>query len=130
MTAAGPPSGRSAIGTTVREDGISDTVVVRSNVPSGEVTATVSGTFAAQLAGIRATSASALAAVRPLPSSAQAALPSSIVAAGEVSVPVTPGRSVRPAEYTGADTSMRSPDSKRPSLSPTGYGSLTTGFWT
>ena len=54
VTAAGPPPGRSAIGTTVREDGIIDTVVVRSNVPSGEVTATVSGTFAAQLAGIRA----------------------------------------------------------------------------
>ena len=82
----------------MREDGISDTVVVRSNVPSGEVTVTVSGTFAAQPAGIRATSASALAAVRPLPSSAQVALPSSIVAVGEVSVPVTPGRSVRPAE--------------------------------
>ena len=85
----------------MRDAGNIDTRVVRPAVISGEVTATENGTSGAQAAGIRPTSGSALAPVRPLPSSAQAALPSSIVALGELSVPVTPGRSVRPAEYTG-----------------------------
>src|SRR3954451_24398344 len=90
--------GASASRTTVVEDGSSETVVWAGSEPSGPITSTRSGTGVSHDGGIRATSGSPLAAVRPLPSSGQAAVPSTIVTPGseEVSVPVTPGTSVRP----------------------------------